>query len=123
MVPDQLTEPALTVQLPKFATHVFGRPTIWGGKVVVTVPVCGLAVVFGTPNEPLTLLPGPEQASGSNNEAVGAGVKGFTTVTVNVQAAPDCGLHVTVVVPTAKPDPDGGVQVTTPQPPVTVGAA
>jgi hypothetical protein len=47
------------------------------------------------------------------------------TVTVNehVAIAMEVSLHVTVVVPTGKNDPDGGLQVTVPQLPLVVGAA
>ena len=44
------------------------------------------------------------------------------TVTVNVQLAPDVVVQVTVVVPTGKNDPEGGVQDTVPHVPVVVGA-
>jgi hypothetical protein len=45
-----------------------------------------------------------------------------TTVTLNEQLGPLVVVHETVVVPTANTDPDGGAHVTTPQPPVVVGA-
>ena len=44
------------------------------------------------------------------------------TVTVNVQLGPAVVEHATVVVPFGKNEPDGGVQVTTPQVPVVLGA-
>ena len=44
------------------------------------------------------------------------------TVTVNEQPGPAIVEQVTVVVPAGKSEPDGGVQVTVPQGPVTVGA-
>ena len=45
------------------------------------------------------------------------------TVTVKVQVVgPDVAVHVTVVVPTGKNEPDAGEQVTVPQEPVVVGA-
>ena len=97
------------------ATHVFGKPMIAAGKATVTVPVCGTNVVFATPNEPFTKSPGPAQASGSKRLIVGAGVNGLT-VTVKLQLAirpaASVAVHVTVVVPTAKIDPDGGKQFT-----------
>jgi len=37
-------------------------------------------------------------------------------VTVNVQGEPVVGVQVTVVVPTGKTEPDGGLQVTVPHP-------
>ena len=45
------------------------------------------------------------------------------TVTVNVQLGPVVVVQLTVVVPIAKVEPAGGVQVTVPQLPVVVGAA
>jgi hypothetical protein len=44
------------------------------------------------------------------------------TVTVNEQLAPVELVQVTVVVPTGKVEPEGGVQVIVPQSPVVVGA-
>ena len=44
------------------------------------------------------------------------------TVTVNVQVGPAVVVHVTVVVPFGKNDPEGGLQATLPQVPVVVGA-
>ena len=44
------------------------------------------------------------------------------TVIVNEQLGPEVVVQVTVVVPTAKVEPDAGVQVTVPQAPVVVGA-
>jgi len=45
------------------------------------------------------------------------------TVTLNVQLGPAVVVQVTVVMPTGKNDPEGGLQVTVPQPPpVVVGA-
>jgi hypothetical protein len=44
------------------------------------------------------------------------------TVTVNVQPTPAWLLHVTVVVPTGKNEPDKGVHETVPQSPAGVGA-
>jgi hypothetical protein len=44
------------------------------------------------------------------------------TVTVNVQLDPCVVLHVTVVVPTGKKEPEAGEQATAPQVPVVVGA-
>ena len=44
------------------------------------------------------------------------------TVIVNVQLGPATVVQVTVVVPTGKNEPDGGLQVTVPQVPVVVGA-
>ena len=44
-------------------------------------------------------------------------------VTVNEQDPPPIeDVQVTVVVPAGKNDPDGGLQVTVPQPPLVVGA-
>jgi hypothetical protein len=43
-------------------------------------------------------------------------------VTVKVQRGPADEVQVTVLVPTAKNEPDGGVHVTVPQLPVVVGA-
>lgn len=45
------------------------------------------------------------------------------TVTVNEQLGPDVVVQVTVVVPTAKVEPEVGEQVTVPQAPVVAGAA
>ena len=44
------------------------------------------------------------------------------TVMVNVPAGPTDEVHVTVVVPTGKNDPDAGEQVIVPQAPTEVGA-
>ena len=44
------------------------------------------------------------------------------TVIVNVQGDPVVGVHVTVVVPLGKNEPDAGEQFTVPQEPVLVGA-
>ena len=45
------------------------------------------------------------------------------TVTVNVQLGPSpAAVHVTVVVPTGKVEPEAGEQVIVPQSPVVVGA-
>ena len=44
-----------------------------------------------------------------------------TTVTVNEQLGPAPVVQMTVVVPTAKNDPDVGAQVTVPQTPEVVG--
>ena len=44
------------------------------------------------------------------------------TVTLNMQLGPAVDVHVTVVVPTGKDDPDAGEHVIVPQP-VPVGAA
>ena len=44
------------------------------------------------------------------------------TVTVNEQLGPVDEVQLTVVVPTGKNDPEGGVHVTVPQFPVVVGA-
>lgn len=101
---------------------------ICGGKAVVTVPVCGLAVVLGTPNEPLILSPGPAQANGSNKLAVGTGVN-VVTVTVKVQVevngTASLTVQVTVVTPIGKEEPEAGTQVGEPTPgqlSLTVGA-
>ena len=46
-----------------------------------------------------------------------------STVTVKVQAGPAAVVQVTVVMPTGKNEPEGGLQTTVPQdPPVVVGA-
>ena len=45
------------------------------------------------------------------------------TLTVNEQLCPEAELTFTVVVPTAKKDPEAGVAVMVPQLPVVVGAA
>jgi hypothetical protein len=45
----------------------------------------------------------------------------LVTVTVNVQLGPALVVQVTVVVPNAKTEPDGGEHVTGPQLPVVVG--
>ena len=45
------------------------------------------------------------------------------TVPVNVQLGPAVVLHVTVVIPFWKVEPDAGVHVTVPHIPVVVGAA
>ena len=44
------------------------------------------------------------------------------TVTVNVQLDPACAVHVTVVVPLGKKDPEAGEHITVPQDPPVVGA-
>jgi hypothetical protein len=44
------------------------------------------------------------------------------TVTVKLQLGPAVAVQVTVVVPTGKKEPEGGVQVMVPQVPVVVGA-
>jgi len=56
------------------------------------------------------------------HEQVIAGGCVSLTVTVNVQLGPAEAVQVTVVVPTGKNDPDGGVQVMVPQVPELVGA-
>ena len=43
------------------------------------------------------------------------------TVTVNEQLGPTDDVHVTVVAPTGKNEPDGGLHVTVPQPALAVG--
>lgn len=130
IVPDQFTVVGLTVQLPMLVTQVPGKPMIVAGRAVVTVPVCAITVVLVRLTEPLTLLPGPVQASGSARLAVGAGVN-VVTVTVKVQfesglfgLASDT-VQVTVVVPTGKLDPEAGTQFGEPTPgqlSLTVGA-
>ena len=49
------------------------------------------------------------------------GAVSSTTVTVNEQVTPPGMLQVTILAPTAKNDPDAGVQVAGPQPPATSG--
>ena len=44
------------------------------------------------------------------------------TVTVNEQVGPAEAVHVTVVVPFGKKEPDAGMHVTVPQEPLVVGA-
>jgi len=44
------------------------------------------------------------------------------TVTAKLHEGPAASMHVTVVVPTGKKSPDGGVQVIVEQVPVVVGA-
>jgi hypothetical protein len=43
------------------------------------------------------------------------------TVTVNEQFGPVCVVQLTVVTPFGNAEPEGGVQVTVPQPPCVVG--
>mgnify|MGYP007130783405 CR=1 FL=1 len=86
------------------------------------VPICETWLLLVTANDPLMMLPGPVQASGSVNETVGVGVNWLTvTVTVKVQACDilfdaSFAVHETVVTPTGKLDPEAGVQeVVTPE--------
>ena len=44
-----------------------------------------------------------------------------TTVTENEHVGPAVAVHITVVVPTGKNDPEAGEQVTVPQPAAAVG--
>jgi hypothetical protein len=55
-------------------------------------------------------------------QVVIAGALGGRTLTVNWQSAPAVLVHVTIVMPTLKLEPDAGVQVTVPQSPLVVGA-
>ena len=52
---------------------------------------------------------------------VGGCVSLTVTVKVHVEPPAPAAVHVTVVVPTGKNEPDGGVQVIVPQVPVDVG--
>jgi hypothetical protein len=65
--------------------------------------------------------PGLPTAVMSSGQVIVGGVLSVTT-TVNEQLGPAVVVHVTVVVPTGKQVPAGGLQVTVPQVPVVVGA-
>lgn len=76
-------------------------------------------VVLVAEKLPLTLSPGPAQASGSSNVAPSVN---RLTVTAKAQLGPAVVEQVTVVVPTLKLEPEAGEQVTVPHPPFVVGA-
>lgn len=77
------------------------------GKVV-TAPEAGGQVAAAT------------EVTGDGQVIVGGVVS--VTVTVNEQLGPAVVVQLTVVVPTAKQLPEGGLQVTMPQLPVVIGA-
>jgi hypothetical protein len=68
-----------------------------------------------------TLHVSPGLAVAVTLEQVTLGGSVSLTVTVNEQPGPAIVVQVTVVVPFGKKEPDGGVHVTVPQPPVVVG--
>jgi hypothetical protein len=79
--------------------------TVGSGKVTVTVgdPGVPTAVIF------------------AGQVIVGGCVSLTVTVNEHVAIATESSLQVTVVVPTGKNDPDGGLQVIVPQLPLAVG--
>lgn len=88
-------------------------------SVAETVTLAETAELLVAENAPLILSPGPLQASGSDTEAPS---DNLLTVTLKLQLGPAFVEQVTVVVPTAKLEPEAGVQVTVPQVPTVVGA-
>ena len=101
------------------AVAVFGKYTMLD-SVAERVTLAAAPVVLVAENEPLTLLPGPLQASGSANEAPSVS---RLTVTVKLQLGPAVVEQVTVVVPTLNVLPEAGAQVTVPHPPPPVVGA
>lgn len=68
-MPVQVTVEAATVQVPVFGVtaQVPGKPVRPGGNAKVTTTLAGAAFGLVTVANPLTVLPGDVQASGSVN--------------------------------------------------------
>ena len=91
------------------------------GGVVATVTPGQLSEAIGTGKLTTTeLAPGDAKTVTFAGHVIAGGWVS-TTVTVKLHVGPADELHVTVVVPTGKNEPEAGVQVTVAQSPVTVG--
>ena len=95
-----------------------------GGLQTVTTPG-QLSVTVGAVKVTVVLTAGGQAGAATAVTLAGQVIVGgctSLTVTVNVQLAPACAVHVTVVVPLGKKDPEAGEQITVPQDPLVVGA-
>jgi hypothetical protein len=94
---------------PVFAAQPPGRATSPAGSVQAADTVVAAAPLLTNEDAPVTVLPGPVQASGSES-AKPARLTPTEKLHVDMLFEASVALQLTVVTPTGKTEPEGGVQ-------------
>jgi hypothetical protein len=115
-----LVFPAASVAVSVTVVVPFGKKLPEAGLAVTKAPQLSEAVGAGKFTTAPHWFGLFETVMFAGHVMVGGSVS--TTVTLKVHCSPDLVLHVTVVVPFGKKEPDAGEQTTPPQRPVAMGA-